>query len=168
MMASAAVAPPLGTGGTFESALVVRRSIHIAAPPERVWQELETRERFARWWGVNTDVLKTEVVRWEPRVGGWFENRGTHSGTPINFKGQVVAVDPPREITFEWMGAPERGWTAPTLITIRLTPHDDGTVVEILHHGWERLSDAGRALHRAFESGWTMAELRALREVVES
>jgi uncharacterized protein YndB with AHSA1/START domain len=150
-----------------DGALLIRRSIVINATPQRVWQELETHERFAGWWGVDTDVLKTEVLRWEPYVGGWFENRGTHSGAPINFKGQIVAVDPPHEITFEWM-APERGWTEPTYITIRLTALADGTLVEILHHGWERLGQGGAELHRGFERGWSLAELEALRARAEA
>ena len=34
----------------------------------------------------------------------------------------------------DWVG---HGWKAPPLVTIRLTPRDDGTLVELFHHGFE-------------------------------
>lgn len=148
-------------------ALVVRRSIQIEATPERVWRELETFDRFSAWWAVDTPELKTAIVRWEPGVGGWFENRGTHSGAPINFSGRIVGFDPPREVTFEWT-APSRGWTQPTYVTIRLTPVADHTLVEILHHGWERLGAAAVDLHAGFEGGWSLSELVQLKRIVEA
>jgi uncharacterized protein YndB with AHSA1/START domain len=158
---------PSSEDAVVPGALVVRRSIFINATPERIWREVDSHERFAAWWGVDTDVLKTRILRWEPRIGGWFENQGTHSGVPINFSGRIVAFDPPRELTFEWM-APGHGWTESTFVTIRLTPQGAGTVVEILHHGWERLGGRAAEMHRGFESGWSLVELEALRTIVES
>jgi uncharacterized protein YndB with AHSA1/START domain len=35
---------------TVHSILVARRSIHISAPPVRVWEEFSTFERMSRWW----------------------------------------------------------------------------------------------------------------------
>jgi hypothetical protein len=55
----------------------------------------------------------------------------------------------------------------PTLWTIRLTPIYDATLVEIFHHGFERLGvDAADNLE-GYESGWDVKHLKALRAIVE-
>ena len=45
----------------------VRRSIWIDAPPENVWQEFESFERMADWYGTGH-----ALVKYEPGVGGCF------------------------------------------------------------------------------------------------
>ena len=49
-------------------------------------------------------------------------------------------------------------------MTIRLSPVDGGTLVELFHHGFEALGDDAAENHRGFEGGWTMRQLEALRE----
>lgn len=142
--------------------LVVRRSILIGAPPERVWQEFESFEKMRAWFGTGH-----ELVRYEPKVGGWVEtNAGELEGEALRFVGRVTTFDPPRELTFEqdWVG---HGWAAPPLITIRLTPSHGGTVVELFHHGFERVGGDAGENHRGFEGGWTVRQLEALRQIVE-
>jgi hypothetical protein len=75
--------------------------------------------------------------------------------------------DPPRELTFEqdWIG---HGWAAPSLITFRLTPALGGTLVELLHHGFDRLGPGSVDDHRGFENGWGMLQLEALLRRVRS
>ena len=51
--------------------------------------------------------------------------------------------------------------------TIRLIAVYDGTMVEILHHGFERLGLAGGAELEGYEDGWDNKHLKALRAVVE-
>jgi uncharacterized protein YndB with AHSA1/START domain len=132
-----------------------------------VWREFETKERFAAWWQLRRDDAHTTLVQFEPRLGGKFENQGTHGGYPIHFVGEIVTFDPPRELTFTWNAAPPRAWPASTYVTFRLTPALEGTLVEILHHGFERLAAMGAATHAGFEGGWSMDELRTLKRIVE-
>lgn len=146
--------------------LVVRRSILIKAAPERVWQEFESLERMRRWFGTGHTL-----VVYEPRVGATVETDAggaspEHSGEALRFVGRVVVYDPPRELTFEqdWIG---HGWAQPPLVTIRLTPALGGTLVELMHHGFERLGTDPAEEHRGFEGGWTIRQLEALREIVE-
>jgi hypothetical protein len=56
----------------------------------------------------------------------------------------------------------------PTFWTIRLTPIYDATLVELFHHGFERMGADGADLLEAFESGWDVKHLKALRAIVES
>jgi hypothetical protein len=41
-----------------------------------------------------------------------------------------------------------------------------GTLVELFHHGFERLGDDAAENHRGFEGGWGMTQLEALLERV--
>ena len=145
------------------SLLTVRRSILIKAPPERVWQEFESFERMKRWFGTGHTL-----VAYEPKVGGRVETDAGHlEGEALRFVGRVTVFDPPRELTFEqdWVG---HGWAAPPLITVRLTGSHGGTIVELFHHGFERLGEAAGENHRGFEGGWTLRQLEALRQIVEA
>jgi uncharacterized protein YndB with AHSA1/START domain len=148
--------------GTTIGPLAVRRSIWIDAAPERVWEEFADLGHMRRWFGTGHTL-----VRYEAKVGAEVEtDAGTgDGGEPLRFVGRVLVVDPARELTFEqdWVG---HGWKAPPLITIRLTPLDGGTLVELFHHGFEVLgADAGEN-HRGFEGGWTMRQLEALHDLV--
>jgi uncharacterized protein YndB with AHSA1/START domain len=90
-------------------ALVIRRSISIAASPERVWREFETFERFSAWFGVLVDEVDRtgaprrmghSVVTYEPREGGWIEMEVEVDGdAPL--RGRITTFDPCREFTFE-------------------------------------------------------------------
>ena len=156
------------------AALVVRRSILIGAEPERVWREFETHERVNRWWGVLRDPPQIgkpngmELITYEPRVGGMVEMRIRNADGVWRFGGAITVFDPARELTFEngWF-EPDMGYAAPTYITLRLTPVGGGTVVEMLHHGFERCGKDPAEEHRGYEAGWGMLQLEALRELVE-
>jgi uncharacterized protein YndB with AHSA1/START domain len=152
------------------SPLSVRRSIFVAATPERVWEEFTTLERFRAWFGSRHPLgdgrIGHEVARYEPGPGGYLEwDAGHWDGKPLVFGGKTVTWDPPREATFEidWDG---QGWPAPLLFTFRLTPVADGTAVEIIEHGFERLGPGGPEQQAGAEGGWTTAQLLALRRIV--
>ena len=142
----------------------VRRSTWIAASPERVWEEFATFERMVEWYGTGHTLVK-----YEPVVGGIVEtDAATDRGgdDSLRFTGRVLVFDPPRELTFEqeWLG---HGWIAPALITLRCTPVDGGTLVELFHHGFERVADDPGELLRGFEDGWTTRQLEALHGRIE-
>jgi uncharacterized protein YndB with AHSA1/START domain len=150
--------------------LAVRRSIHIAAPPERVWQEFTTFERMRAWFGSRHPLgdgrLGHEVTRYEPGIAGCLEfDAGYWGEKRLVFGGKTVDWDPPREVTFEleWYG---QGWLAPEHLTFRLTPALGGTVVELIVHGLERTGPTAPDDLLGAESGWTTAQLQALRRIV--
>jgi uncharacterized protein YndB with AHSA1/START domain len=148
--------------GLTISLLNVRRSIFIQASPERVWQEFTSFERIAAWFGRGH-----ELHRFEPKLGGQVEMSVVIDGEARHYGGPVVGFEPQREISFEsnWTGS--RAWPVPTFFTFRLTPLYDGTLVEIFHHGFERLgADAADNLE-GYEQGWDIKHLKALRQLVE-
>lgn len=158
----------------LDSVLVVRRSILIHAPPARVWEEFETYERMKAWWGVilgppTAGTSKgQELIAYEPRTGGRVEMEVLLDGEPARYGGMITVFDPPRELTFENDWIPNQGWLKPTLITLRLTPAMQGTLVELMHHAFERTGDAAADDHAGYEGGWGMTQLNALRQIVEA
>ena len=157
-----------------DSILVVRRSIHIQAPPERVWREFETFERMNAWWGALIGPPEggkpngQRLVTYEPRMGGHVEMEVSLDGEPARYGGTIIVFDAPRELTFENDWIPNRGWLQPTFITIRLASLLGGTLVELIHHGFERTGAAAADDHAGYEGGWGMTQLNALRSVVEA
>jgi uncharacterized protein YndB with AHSA1/START domain len=148
--------------GTEIGVLAVRRSIMIDVPPERVWREFESFDRMVGWFGTGH-----RLVSYEPRVSGWVELEVDIEGPSMRFGGRVSAFDPPRELTFEDDWIPTQGWDAPTLITVRLMPALGGTLVELCHHGFERIGDRAAEQHRRFEAGWGLTQLESLRQLIE-
>jgi uncharacterized protein YndB with AHSA1/START domain len=113
--------------GPHVGPLAVRRSIWIDAKPERVWEGFESFEAMKAWFGTGHTL-----VSYEPRVGAWVETDASAvQGEELRLAGAVTVFDPPHELTFEqdWVG---HGWAAPMLITLRLTPVSDGTLVELV------------------------------------
>lgn len=150
--------------GTTIGNLNVRRSIWIDASPARVWQEFTSLERMQQWFGTGH-----RLVAFEPRVGGAVETDAGDGDDEYRFVGEVVVFDPGRELSFtqDWVN---HGWPKPPVVTLRLTPLDEGTLVELFHHGFEDLGGTAEAAdnHAGFEDGWTLRQLLALRDVVGS
>lgn len=149
--------------GTQIGLLHVRRSILIQATPARVWAEFASFERVVGWLG-----LGHQLHVFEPRLGGTVDMSVEVEGQHRHYGGPVLIWESEREVTFasNWQD-PSLAWPVPTLWTIRLTPIYDGTMVELFHHGFERLgADAADNLE-GYESGWDVKHLKALRASVE-
>lgn len=145
------------------SPLNVRRACLIKESPDVVWQNFKSIERFGRWF-----VTGHTLEHYEPHLHGAVELSVEIDGETVAFGGKIIVFDAERELSFEdnWFG-PD-AWPVPTFITIRLTPLYDETLVELFHHGFERLgSDAGNS-HAGYEEGWTNRQLLALKALVES
>ena len=158
----------------MESVLIVRRSILINAAPERVWREFETFDRMNIWWGAmvaDPEAGKPhgqKLLAYEPRTGGHIEMQVTFDGEPARYGGAIIIFDPACELTFENDWIPNRGWARPTYITVRLTAALGGTLVELMHHGFERVGGDVAAEHAGYEAGWGMTQLETLRAIVEA
>ena len=119
-------------------------------------------ERIAAWLN-----LGHQLHTFEPRVGGKVMMSVEIDGKPRHYGGSVLIYEPEREVSVASQWEPPHSWPVPTFWTIRLTPEYDATMVEIFHHGFERLgADAADNL-QGFEDGWDITHLKALRSIVE-
>ena len=156
------------------SILKVRRSIHIAVPPPRAWQEFGSKARMNLWWGKVLGKAAAgqpsgqHLKAYEPRLGGRIEMEVDMDGSPGRYGGVIEVFDANRELTFQNDWIPNTGWKAPTYITLRLTPALNGTLVELLHHGFEHVGADAAEQHAGYEQGWGMLQLFSLKQVAEA
>jgi uncharacterized protein YndB with AHSA1/START domain len=146
--------------------LNVRRSTFINATPQRVWQEFTTQEKLKAWFG-RGHALHT----FEPKLDGKVEMSVEHNfgagPERRGYGGQVIVWDAEREVSAEINWNKPHHWPVPMMWTIRLTPLYEGTMVEIFHHGFERLGPSAADEVEGYEEGWTNNHLKALRGIVE-
>lgn len=156
------------------SPLRVRRSILIQAAPARVWREFESLDRMNGWWGKASGSAEagTSQGQWldayEPREGGDIRMAVMWDGARVSYGGTIKRFALGRELTFENDWIPNRGWKAPTFITLRLTTALGGTLVELFHHGFERTGGDTATEHAGYEQGWGMTQLMALKKAAEN
>ena len=100
----------------------VRATVHIDAPPERVWEYFTRPEALVLWMG--------EYARLEPEPGGEFTV--DVKGAPV--RGRFLRLDPPRLLLISWgyAGSDRLGPGAST-VEIRLTADGSGTRVDLEH-----------------------------------
>lgn len=141
-------------------AFTVRRTIHIAAPLEKVWHAVTEPEHISRWFG--------HVVL--DGTGPGAEGSITfpeYGSVPL----RVEAVDAPRMVSYRWGNDDAAGHPSDTIddtatvFTFTLEPVPDGTRLTVVETGFERTSDpvANMADH---STGW-VSELDKLVALLE-
>ena len=88
-------------------------------------------------------------------------------GERRHYGGTVLIYEPEREVSFDSQWEPPHSWPVPTFWTIRLASLYGGTMVEIFHHGFERLGAEAADNLQGYEDGWNIIHLKALRSIVE-
>jgi uncharacterized protein YndB with AHSA1/START domain len=117
----------------------------LPGSPEEVyaaWTTPETLRLFMCPGDMTAPVVEADV-----RVGGRFRivMRGERD---VEHRGEYRVLEPGRRLVFTWASA-ETGW-APTLVTVELSPHEDGTRLVLVHEGLP--TDEARGRHRR---GWS-------------
>jgi uncharacterized protein YndB with AHSA1/START domain len=130
--------------------LAVRKSITVAAPPERAFEVFT--DRIGTWWPLDThslfeDRAVTAVV--EPREGGGMYELDADGNQ--GYWGTILAWEPPHRLVVSWNVGRRR--PEPTEVEVRFVAEGDGTRVELEHRGWERIADGDSAYAR-YDAGW--------------
>ena len=118
---------------------LLEKELFIEATPERVFQALTKKEDLERWF-----VQKAEV---DLRVGGSIRFDWGQGAVET---GRIVALEPPRRISYIW----EAIEPSPTTITFDLTPENNGTLLRLSHTGigdgenWDNY-------YTSISSGWS-------------
>jgi uncharacterized protein YndB with AHSA1/START domain len=107
--------------------------IHIAAPPERVFQAISDPRQIPQWWG-QTGMYRCTEASVDLRVGGKWRNGGvTGESGQFDAHGEYLEIDPPRLLVHTWIAS----WTGDvkTIVRWELEPSKGGTLVRIRHTG---------------------------------
>ncbi len=107
-------------------------SVEIAAPPERVFRALTSRE-ITDWW-VRPGVFDTREWAGELRAGGRWRASGIGRGQPYALEGEFLEIDAPRKLVHTWhrVGTPD----TPTTVTYDLERIGAGTRLVLRHAGF--------------------------------
>jgi uncharacterized protein YndB with AHSA1/START domain len=128
--------------------------IHIAAPPERVFQALIDPTQVTRWWTSPECPIKTFSL--DPRAGGRW-SYGTED-TKLNVNGtskfycdgEVLEYDPPRVLMYTWIANWHEKPSQRTVVRWELARSNGGTLLRVTHSG---LSDLP-ASRKDYSGGW--------------
>jgi uncharacterized protein YndB with AHSA1/START domain len=121
--------------------------------PEQVWGALTDPKALAAWLMPND---------FAPVVGHRFTFRAPPQPW---FDGvvrcEVLAVEPPRRLSYSWQGGP---MPSPTTVTWTLEPVSEGTRVCLVHAGFTGVS--GRIIRLILGSGWRSLLTRKLARLL--
>jgi uncharacterized protein YndB with AHSA1/START domain len=107
-------------------------SVELAAPPERVFRALTSKE-VIDWW-VRAGVFDTRKWAGDVHAGGRWRASGIAGGQPYALEGEFLEIDPPRKLVHTWhrVGTPN----TPTTVTYDLERLDEGTRITLRHTGF--------------------------------
>ena len=145
-----------------EGAFAVRRTIHIAAPIERVWAAVTEPAHISQWFG--------RTVLDGVGVGA----RGTMSFPDYgDIPLRIEAIDAPHSVAYRWGNDDALGVLpeqvedqSSTVFTFTLAPVGDGTELTVVETGFENTSDPAANLE-SHRDGWN-SELDKLVALLES
>lgn len=126
------------------------KTVVVTPEPARAF-ELFT-DQIAQWWPLAThsvgeaDAVDVEI---QGRVGGQIVETLADGRTSV--WGTVTTWDPPHHVAFTWH--PGRLAAEATIVSVRFTPHDAGTQVQLTHSGWESRDD-GNLARQGYDTGW--------------
>lgn len=130
----------------------LHKSVTVPWSQERAFKRFTT--EIDSWWPLKTHSVggaRTLRCVFEGKVGGQiFEE--TRDGTRLVW-GTVLEWDPPSRAVFTWH--PAHSPDAAQNIEVRFTAVGNGTRLDLLHTGWERLGAEAKKARRAYPMGWT-------------
>lgn len=137
----------------------IRGTVTVHTSPERAF-DLFT-EGMGTWWPLGAysravgelagEEVEAVQLEFQPHLGGSIQEH-LSDGRILPW-GEVAAWQPPYRVVMAWH--PHSMPEPPTELEVTFTAVDDGTLVEVEHRGWERLSEGFRAaLYEVYVRGW--------------
>jgi uncharacterized protein YndB with AHSA1/START domain len=149
---------------TGQDSVVVE--IHIAAPPERVFQGITKPEQLMRWFSDACSPVKVWEI--DARKGGRWRSANHPSAKSLNgvneFRagGEILEIDPPRLLIYTWHANWHDDPSLATVVRWELQADDNGTKVKVTHSGLAK----EKLAREDYSGGWT-GVVKLLKEFVE-
>lgn len=131
--------------------LAVRKEITVDAPLETAFRVFT--QEIGSWWPLPTHSVfadRARSVEMEPRAGGQIVE--TSEAGEQSVWGTLTAWEPPHRVSFSWH--PGRGPETAQEVEVTFAARGDGTLVRLVHTGWEKLGDAAEEQVRSYDGGW--------------
>jgi uncharacterized protein YndB with AHSA1/START domain len=143
----------------------IEKSIQLKAPVSRVWRALTDYKEFGEWFRVDLDgpFLAGQATRGQMTYPGYehvkmrMDIQEIVPETLFSFKWHPYAIDPDKDYSEEEL----------TLVTFRLDPAGEETLLTVTESGFEKVPADRRAeAFRMNEQGWT-EQVENIRKHVE-
>jgi uncharacterized protein YndB with AHSA1/START domain len=108
---------------------------------------------MSAWWPLASKSVHGERARrvvFETGEGGRIYEIARDGGEAD--WGRVLVWDHPNHVVFTWHPGRESN-TAGT-VDVSFTPEESGTLVRLVHSGWEKLGDQAREVRAGYDTGW--------------
>lgn len=129
----------------------VRKQVRVSLPVEKAFQLFTT--GMGTWWPLLTHSVgerQAETCFFEEHVGGRIVEV-LKDGTQSEW-GKVLLWEPFHKISFHWY--PGRGPDTAQEVAVTFNEIPGGTLVDLVHIGWETLGSAAPARRDGYETGW--------------
>jgi uncharacterized protein YndB with AHSA1/START domain len=137
----------------------IRQSVSVRADVARVFQLFT--EEMGTWWPLELysravseferDSVKVTALEFQGRPDGLILEH-LSDGKVLPW-GKITAWEPPRRVVMAWRPHPRP--EPPTEVEVTFSAGVDGTLVEVDHRGWERLSQEFHdSLYETYARGW--------------
>jgi uncharacterized protein YndB with AHSA1/START domain len=144
---------------------VVKQTIEIDAPIDRVWELVMDPDRLGEWVTIHEEV--SEVPDGDLKAGSRFRQRMKLKGVPLKVRWEIVEFDPPRHA--RWAGEATAG--AGATIVYDLAERDGVTSFDYRNEfdlpGGKVGNLAGRAFNAASGDREAKRSLKRLKELLE-
>ena len=121
------------------------REILVSTLPDRAFALFTS--HIGRWW----PLRDSSVFGADALVAFEGDRLVERSGSEVSVWAEVLEWDPPRKLQLRWH--PGRDATRATDVCVTFAAHEDGTMVTLVHDGWERVEDPAAAAEE-YGHGW--------------
>ena len=136
----------------------IQAEVHVAAPPERVFDALTDPRQLIQWWGEKGMYHGTH---WSTDVspGGLWRSEGVsdRDGSAFHVSGEYLQIEPPRLLVYTWMAS----WSGDlkTVVRWELEPAPGGTLVRLRHSGFAGAPGQAKNHYEGWQRviGWMQA-----------
>jgi len=129
----------------------VRKQLKVGLSVERAFELFTT--GIGKWWPLLTHSVgeeRAETCFFEGWVGGRIVEV-LKDGSQSEW-GKVLAWEPFHQVIFQWYPGREPDTAQEVMVTFSEIP--GGSLVELIHTGWESLGGEALAKRNGYEKGW--------------
>ena len=141
----------------------VRKQVKVGLPPEAAFKLFT--QGIGSWWPLSAYSVGQEHAE-TCFFEGWTGGRIMEvlkDGSQSEW-GRVLVWEPYQRVSFHWY--PGRGADTAQKVTITFLKIPEGTLVELVHSGWETLGDRAQAIRNGYVSGWDFVLARYIDQAV--
>ena len=143
----------------------VRKQLKVSLPVERAFDLFTA--GIGKWWPLATHSVgeeQAETCFFEGWVGGRILEV-LKDGSQSEW-GKVLVWEPFHKVSFHWY--PGRSPDTAQEVTVTFSESPGGTLVELVHAGWESLGAVGQARRDGYDTGWDLVLAKYIIEATNS